>query len=262
MNVKIYDKVWNPVRGCSRPFVIFHNYDVASWTGSVELVESRLLDPLRWRKPRRIFVNSMSDLFHESLPFSDIDKIITTMVGAPQHTYQILTKRPKRMLEYFRSGRHDDGWGPDRATYHLEEKIWIGVSVEDQNTADERIPLLLQVPAEVRFVSYEPALGPVYFTPWLHRLDWLIIGGESGPGARPFDVAWAESAIEQAKAAGVPVFMKQFGKDPREGNVNGNCGNFECTHPSCGYIRWKLKHRKGGDPSEWPEWARVREFPR
>jgi protein gp37 len=221
----------------------------ASWTGKVELIESMLDLPLRWKKSCRIFVNSMSDLFHEALSFEDIDKVFTVMVAANQHTYQILTKRPKRMLEYFRSGRHDNGNGPDRADYHLGEQIWLGVSVEDQATADERIPLLLRTPASKRFVSYEPALGPVDFN---QRgvgtlLDWIIVGGESGPGARRFDLEWMRSTVEQCKAAGVAVFCKQIGSNP--------------YWAGCELGRARPGDRKGGCMEDWPHDLRVRQFP-
>jgi protein gp37 len=132
----------------------------------------------------------------------------------------------------------------------------------------------IQTPAAKRFVSYEPALAPVDFERCYRRhdgdglcdhedtgLDWIIIGGESGPGARPFDVAWARNTIRQCREAGIACFVKQLGADPREGNAGGNCGNLDCTHPDCGYIRLKLKDPKGGDWNEWPEDLRVREFP-
>ncbi len=161
---------------------------------------------------------------------------------------------------------------------------WMGCSVEDQQRADERIPYLLQTPAAVRFLSVEPLLGPVDLThiefrraTWydalqdhdgfglLHaehqKIDWVIAGGESGPGARPCDIAWIRSIVAQCAAAGVACFCKQLGADPREGNANGNCRNVDCTHPDCGYIRLRLKDRKGGDPEEWPSDLRVQQFP-
>jgi protein gp37 len=142
--------------------------------------------------------------------------------------------------------------------------VWLGVSVEDQKTADERIPLLLKTPAAVRFVSYEPALGPVDFERWVDRttdgsgIDWLIIGGESGPGARPCDIEWIRSAVRQCKAAGVAVFMKQLGAKPGK-SIRAP----DSDHSGRDY--WepiKLKSRKGGDPTEWPADLRVREFPK
>ena len=161
------------------------------------------------------------------------------------------------------------------------ENVWLGVSVENQATADERIPLLLETPAAVRWVSYEPALGPVDFKPWLwprcrrcggsmsipapgggmpcpsclnHQgvergIDWIVCGGESGPGARPFDLAWAHSVIEQGKAAGVPIFVKQLGARQLLDGVPRSEAH-------------RVKSRKGGDMAEWPPSLRVREFPR
>ena len=264
------ESTWSPVRGCSRvsqgcvncyaerlagrfgqvrggAFEGFAQVTPAGarWTGKVELIESQMEVPIRWRSPRMVFVNSMSDTFHEALPFEVIDRIFTVMVSAPQHTYQVLTKRAKRMAEYFASGRRDDG--VDRSTYHLMEKIWIGVSVEDQKTADERIPYLLDTPAEVRFVSYEPALDGVDFTKWLSGLSLIIIGGESGPGARPFDIAWARQVIAQCRAAGVKCFVKQLGPTP-----------FDSEHHRQPYF---MHDSKGGDPEEWPPDLRIREMP-
>jgi protein gp37 len=192
--------------------------------------EDRLDQPLRWTKPRKVFVNSMSDLFHEDVPDAFIDRVFAVMALAPQHTFQILTKRAERMREYMSGRRTRRG---DRAVRPHERRapriakgsyswplpnVWLGVSVENQHFADERIPLLLQTPAAVRFISAEPLLGPVDLAHWLddipsgsRRLDWVIVGGESGPGARPFDLAWARSIVQQCQAAGVPVFVKQLG---------------------------------------------------
>jgi protein gp37 len=217
------------------------------WTGKVELVENHLEDPLHWRKPQRVFVNSMSDLFHEALPDEAIDRIFAVMALCPQHTFQVLTKR--RMQEVW------SRCGP-------LPNVWLGVSVEDQATADERIPLLLQTPAPVRFVSYEPALGPVDFThlPFKpgaartldalrcpSRVSWIIVGGESGPGARRFDLEWMRSVVSQCKAAGVSVFCKQIGSNPY-------WAGYEMG-------RAKKQDRKGGDWSQWPSDLRVRQFP-
>ena len=261
------DATWNPVRGCSmakgselggclncyaaryavrglqrdssgKPFAIMRDSG-PRWTGKVELVESTINRPLFWRKPRRIFVNSQSDLFHESLSFEEIDRVFTVMVAADWHTYQILTKRPERMLAYFGSGRHDGGYGPDRLDYHMEQNIWLGVSVEDFPTWDARVHLLKSAPAEKRFVSYEPALADLGYVD-MGGLDWVIVGGESGPGARPFDVQWARNTIDQCKEAGVACFVKQLGA------FYGSTLNND---------------KKGGDWSLWPEYLRVREFP-
>lgn len=212
------------------------------WTGEVRLVEHLLDVPLRWKRPRTIFVNSMSDLFHESVPDEWIDRVFAVMARAPQHTFQVLTKRSQRMRAYFHGlrGLAELGGRP----WPLPN-VWLGVSCEDQARANERIPDLLETPATVRFVSAEPLLGPISFagTP---GLGWVIIGGESGPDARPFDPRWAEDIIGQCRRSSVPVFMKQMGSNTRFG-----------SDP----IKVAWKSRKGGDPAEWPERMRVREMP-
>lgn len=175
------------------------------WTGKVELVPGRLDQPLRWKRPRRIFVDSMSDLFHESLPALDIRAVLEIMVSADWHTYQVLTKRPrimKSLVKQWLAERNHGGEPP--------KHIWFGVSVEDQATADERIPALMETPAAVRFVSYEPALAPVSFVCW-PELDWIIMGGESGPGARPMDISWARNTRLQCQYSGIKFFFKQWG---------------------------------------------------
>ena len=269
------DATWNPVTGCSKvsqgckncyalrdwPRVAAPRATPNAYTGreftDVMFHPERLDQPLRWKKPRRVFVNSMSDLFHEKVPDEAIVEVFAVIAEASRHTFQVLTKRPERMRELLSDSAIEDyitdSWrqrGQDRETWSLMfplQNVWLGVSVEDQATADERIPLLLQTPAAVRFVSYEPALGPVDFcsshsegferhdgewtlahnyltgfratSPYSGidgpKLDWVIVGGESGPGARPCDVAWIRSAVEQCKAAGVACFVKQdSGKKP------------------------------------------------
>lgn len=271
------------------------------WTGKVELINKALDLPLRWNKPRRIFVNSLSDLFHEALPDETIDRVFAVMALCPQHTFQILTKRPERMVAYFgRSSRDYKERVYDRcyamsavwprgftSTWPLPN-VWLGTSVENQTTADMRIPLLLQTPAAKRFLSYEPALGPVDFTRieavadsyegrklrkcgvrldaltgkyfesgmvQPENLDWIIVGGESGPGARPFDIQWARNTIEQCKAAGVACFVKQLGAKPFYRSGHGLC------YPDTADVDLNFCDRKGGDISEWTEDLRVREFP-
>ena len=158
----------------------------------------------------------------------------------------------------------DATWNPLIGCSRVSEG-WLGVSVEDQATADERIPLLLQTPATVRWVSYEPALAPVDFSPWFSRagLDFIVIGGESGPGARPFDLAWARSVIAQCREAGVPVFLKQIGACPFDSDNKWitRGGGVVIPVASEWSIHERLRDRKGGDPTEWPEDVRVREFP-
>lgn len=298
------DATWNPVRGCSRVSEgcrncyaekiasrfsktgdKFHGFAAdGKWTGRVELIPEKLEEPLRWKKPRRVFVNSMSDLFHESLPFEDIERVFDVMTEAGTHTFQVLTKRPNRMVEFiswYERRNSDDSVGMHWHAGNIKN-IWLGTSVEDQKTADERIPLLLQTPAAVRFVSYEPALGPVNFReialpielslsrvnpspPHINALtthdddhfyndhaalDWIIIGGESGPGARPFDLAWARSTIVQCREAGVSCFVKQLGSYPI----------LDTRYIRPGETR-RLRDRKGGDWEEWPADIRIREFP-
>ena len=334
------EATWNPVTGCSKVSQGCKNcYALRDWprlsaprpkpnayTGraftDVMCHPERLDQPLRWTKPRRVFVNSMSDLFHESVPFEFIAAVFSIMAVTTRHTYQVLTKRPERMRSFFdwvldgrsanlfdadeRVMRHwpqaipwkaagkNTGIGYDNCGPRFPyENVWLGVSVEDQATADERIPLLLQTPAAVRFVSYEPALGPVDFTDvpntanfaegqrhvdalrgyaWEcsgpeyidicsigSRIDWVIVGGESGPKARPCDVAWIRSTVEQCKAAGVPCFVKQLGAIP----VSDNMFDFPATwapdmeEP----LVMQLNDRKGGDMDEWREDLRVRQFP-
>lgn len=244
------------------------------WTGVIkEAPERQFMQPMRWTKPRRIFVNSMSDLFHENVADETIDRIFAVMALAPQHTFQCLTKRPARMREYIcgiqskipflgrmplerihiEAAGHMEGDGGfieklKRAgnlySLYLDcpwplRNVWLGTTAEDQQRADERIPDLLATPAAVRFVSIEPMLGPVDLTKiqvvdegeedtinaltgeqFSNRtgcqvnerpaIDWVIAGGESGPGARPMHPDWARSLRDECKAAGVPFFVKQM----------------------------------------------------
>lgn len=446
------DATWNPVTGCTKVSPgCAHCYAetfAERWRGvpghpyeqgfDLKLWPERLSLPLSWKKPRRVFVNSMSDLFHEDVPFEFIDLVFAVMALTPQHTYQVLTKRPERMREYLtkpetrgrvaramdairvpviegeeerpipgypgywvtnagrvfsarrggertvlrpevgeqghsrvtlqgpngrtrlsvhrlvlevwdgpppsedaqgchlngnaqdnrisnlRWGTQADNW--DDRTRHgnfrsysklsTEEvteirrrgaagesayaiaqdypvsdtqirnilngmqwvtepgvewplpNCWLGTSVELQRWADVRIPELLAVPAAVRFLSCEPLLGPLdlgrYLResgvdwPWNKFVDWVIVGGESGPGARPFDLAWARSIVSQCRAAGVAVFVKQLGAKPV------SLMEQDDELPRHGWARnqaLKLKSRKGGDMAEWPEDLRVREMP-
>lgn len=293
------DVSWNPVRGCARVSAGCENcyaegvarrfagpgmpYEglvrlakdgkaKAQWSGEVRFVADKLAEPLSWRKPKRVFVNSMSDLFHDGVSFEQIAAIFGVMAACPQHAFQVLTKRPERARAFFRwyEGESGAGGSPFAAVYearsvlahtgmpHVRDalsaaqedwplaNVWLGVSVEDQASADKRIPHLLECPAAVRWVSYEPAIGPVDFTaldflpsmpdpspndPTVRldalrghvigpddmldaKLDWVVVGGESGPGARPFDLAWARSVIAQCAEAGTAAFFKQAGALP------------------------------------------------
>ena len=221
------------------------------WTGKVELQEDRLRMPLSWRKPAKVFPNSTSDFFHEALPDGDIDKLFAVMALCPHLTFQIPTKRAERMRQWFASVDRADHVGlamltlVDRIPYGHRRvpwplpNVWLGVSAERQQEADERIPQLLKTPAAVRFVSAEPLLGPIDFMMLKSgdlvidalqgcagtsigdgeydgaqpcaKLDWMIVGGESGPGARPMHPQWARSIRDQCAVAGVPLFFKQWG---------------------------------------------------
>lgn len=289
------DATWNPLRGCSRVSEGCRNcyaegvakrfsglglpYEGliakgGQWNGQIKLVPELLDQPWRWTRGRRIFVNSMSDLFHEHVPFEYVAAIFWLMSVTDRHTYQILTKRPARMLEFVRwledqidyeelfdiedvlyKVAHDnpvvaalpwEGTTKRRGGYDNcgpawpFHNVWLGVSVEDQKTADERIPLLLQMPAAVRWISAEPLLGPIdlkaiSFTAapgffgdaldWHHLphcyekegrkwpgLNWVVVGGESGREARPMHPDWARSLRDQCAAAGVAFLFKQWGE--------------------------------------------------
>lgn len=244
------DVTWNPIRGCSmapgseaegclncyaarqaarnlpafrspttgKPFAIFRDSG-PRWTGDIERIDSKLEEPLHWKKPRKIFVNSMNDLFHEKIEFSVIGGIWSVMERCPQHFFQVLTKRPKRMQEFMqwvnesRNPRHlNSDLFPSQ--HWPVRNIWLGVSVEDQKTADDRIPFLLETPASVRWISAEPLLGPItgIGTRDFGAIRWVVCGGESGPGARPMHPHWAKSLRDQCKAANVPFFFKQWGE--------------------------------------------------
>jgi protein gp37 len=272
------DATWNPIAGCSvispgcancyamnmaarlHAMGVEHYRGLSKrvngnsvWTGKIAVApDEKFLAPLRWKKPRRVFVDSMSDLFHENVADATIDRVFAVMALAPQHTYQVLTKRPARMLAYIEAKRKN---APEWVEFSslgarvllpyeggVPTYVWLGVTAEDQTRADERIPELLATPAAVRFVSIEPILGPIdlyngdpdprlgghkasktFLGDWWesgdnlkgpsrHGLDWVICGGESGPSARPMRADWARSLRDQCRAAGVPFFFKQWGE--------------------------------------------------
>jgi protein gp37 len=265
------EKTWNPVTGCDKVSAGCKNcyaetmakrlqamgtrgYDGVvnehgHWTGKINLVPDALDKPLHWRKPQLVFVNSMSDLFHEDVPFDYIDQVFDVMERCPQHTFQILTKRPERLAEY--CNLWDELPLPN---------VWLGTSVEDQPAADKRIPHLLRCPAAVRFLSCEPLLGPLDLEhlPSVSgfgrnldalssagalgsdvpgRIDWVIVGGESGHHARPMHPEWARQLRDQCLAASVPFFFKQWGEwlpgtqytpQLRERDSDGPCSRFDC----------------------------------
>jgi protein gp37 len=315
------DQTWNPVTGCDRISPGCDRCYALTLAGRLKLMGSaayqtdgdprtsgpgfavtlhpdRLDEPLRWRKPRRVFVNSMSDLFHQDVPDWFIFNAWKVMSEATDHTFQVLTKRPQRMAHWYQklddrgegpptmlgtadernavlaSGRgsmHEqmvDSWGEPppgaaRPFYDWQGgprwwptdpfNVWLGTSVESQRYADLRIPHLLATPAAVRFLSCEPLLDRVSLLPWIgfprlrndgsgwehftapSPIDWVIIGGESGPGARPMDLDWTRHLIEQCHAVGVAVFVKQLGS------------------------AWGRTHH---DIDTWPRHLRIREWPR
>lgn len=281
------DATWNPVRGCTKISTGCKNCYAETfaerWRGipghpyekgfDLRLVPEKLDDPLSWKKPKRIFVNSMSDLFHKEVPFAYVDQVFATAYNAHWHTYQILTKRSDRQRMYFECAKRKElvalaSWRmlaerePEKAelvtphdiyddmTWPLPN-VWLGVSVENQKYADERIPNLLKTPAAIRFLSCEPLLEPVDLSRYLHpgrcksigpesyqgrcglpeghdgghtllvptgmpwfglgELGFVIVGGESGPKARPMHPDWARSLRDECVAACVPFFFKQWG---------------------------------------------------
>ena len=334
---------WNPITGCSvvspgctkcyamrlaggrlrhtRKYEFLTQPSKAGpvWTGEVRFDEATLTVPLRWREPRRIFVCSMSDLFHEDVPDEWIDRIFAVMALAPQHTFQVLTKRPERMRDYVSQNREGREISERLAELYVSHpqiatrwpltaeraiaaahwplpNVWVGTSVEDQKRADERIPHLLNTPAAVRFLSCEPLLGPIdltaikrtktegYMRPLDGRfrtLDWIIVGGESGPRARLCNLAWMRDIIKQCHAASVPVFIKQLGPRPRE--ICTSPKQFPVNLETIGVwvngmsetrqakvlsrdghrytVEWPLRDPKGGDMAEWPTDLRIREYP-
>ncbi len=305
------DEVWNATRGCSRvspgcdhcwamgqarrqdtPGGKYEGLTIyreggarpgVDWAGTARLAPEMLDRPLRWKAARRIFVNSMSDLFHESLTNEDIAAIFGVMAACPQHTFQVLTKRPKRAAAWFawiKSEAHPDG-GPGEATvcgihaanhgaevdYLGLRDVWplpnvhLGVSAENQDTYNERVPVLVhQCPAALYWVSIEPQLGPIRLRGTGHiHLGWVVQGGESGNGARPFEAEWVRDMRADCAESGIPYFLKQLGaafEDP----ANGIAGA-RAKVPTDIVTVTRLKNRKGGDMSEWPEALRVREFP-
>jgi len=221
------EAVWNPVTGCTKVSAGCKNcyaetiakrfWDERKFT-DVICHQDRLGQPLRWKKPRMIFVNSMSDLFHEDVPFEFIRLVFGIMYSVQQHTFQILTKRPERMLEFMER---------ENSVLGIAKNIWLGVSVENQKTADERIPELLRIPTVVRWISAEPLLGEIDLTKYLFKdrrfdenkrgwgnIDWVVVGGESGPKARECNLKWIEFIVDTCHFNNVPVFVKQLGSKP------------------------------------------------
>jgi protein gp37 len=274
----------------------------------------QLTQVLTRKKPTKWFWCDMTDMFGSWVPDEWIDQCFAVMALTPQHTHQVLTKRPERMHAWFMRDqlgvcgqkRSAAGfvakesiaeqvykWHEAQASngYRISNRlpfhplnvgedlrlwrtwplpnVWLGTSCEDQQRADERIPWLLKTPAAVRFVSAEPLLGPIDFglRNWAHinrddcRLDWVIVGGESGAGARPCSVDWIRSIVHDCDESGVACFVKQLGALPVDSGSDG-LSDKEIRAGREFYCLASVKHSKGGEPSEWPEDLRVREFPR
>ncbi|MDC4224078.1 MAG: phage Gp37/Gp68 family protein [Candidatus Manganitrophus sp.] len=214
------DTTWNPVTGCSKvsqgckncyaerlahrlQAMGLHRYRNGF---NVTLHEQAIDEPFTWKKPRKVFVNSMSDLFHEEIPLEYIQRVFAVMATVPRHTFQILTKRSGRLREV-------------AAKLPWPSNVWMGVSVESSDMLF-RVTDLETVPAAVRFLSCEPLLGPLPQIPLMH-IHWVIVGGESGPGARPMEPSWVYEILRQCRAANVPFFFKQWGgvRKSRTGRV-------------------------------------------
>lgn len=206
------DKTWNPITGCNKVSqgckncyaeIMYERFNGKGTFTNVTFHKNRINAPYKWKRPAKIFVNSMSDLFHESLSFEQIREVLTVIYDNKRHTFQVLTKRPDRMFEFFK-------WLNNPNLSVNFSNLWIGISVEDQHSADERIPLLKSIPAAVRFLSMEPLIGPVNNLP-LMGIDWVIVGGETGPKARPMHPHWVNTIHNHCKRMGVPFFFKQWG---------------------------------------------------
>jgi protein gp37 len=288
------DATWNPIRGCSKvsegcrycyamgvaarfagpglPYEGLGKMTSAgpAWTGKVRTVPAHLDDPLRWSRPRRIFVNSMSDLFHEALAIETIGQVFAVMYLAPRHTFQVLTKRAERMHQvlthpdFYRlvlgaadrlrdalprqTGKHTATVGISDPTKSPAPWVQLGVSVENRE-AEARIAYLRATPSVVRFLSCEPLIERI--EPNLTNIDWVIVGGESGHHARPFDLDWAFSLQKQCAETGAAFFMKQLGANAFVGE----------SQPESSRGPWKTNDGHGGDIAEFPQALQVRQFP-
>jgi protein gp37 len=259
------DETWNPVTGCTKISAGCANcyaermarrlagrfgYPEAPHHFDVTLHEDKLELPLKWKQPRKIFVCSMGDLFHENVPVSYIWRVIELAYMCDRHIFQILTKRPKRMVDIL---TRSAWWNND-----FPKNIQLGVSIEDQETSDRRIYDLLGVPAALHFVSAEPLLGPIQlelegrnhginYSDWAQTIDWVICGGESGPNARLMNIEWARSLRDQCIEAGVPFFFKQHGMYLHKSQmIRGvHFGEHETRPAGNGYVKCTSKYAAG-----------------
>jgi len=205
------EATWNPASGCTKVSAgCKYCYAERLWPRlsapgqpyagrrftDVKLHPERLAEPRGWRRPRMVFVNSMSDLFHLDIAETYIAEVLRVITETPRHTFQILTKRPERLAAF----------SP------FPPNAWVGVSVENHEEAARRVDLLAETEARVRFLSCEPLLEPLDLRPWLPLLQWVIVGGETGAKARRMEPEWAADVLAQCRAAGVPFFMKQMSR--------------------------------------------------
>jgi protein gp37 len=272
------------------------------WNGKVNIVPERLSVPLHWRKPRRVFICSMSDLFYDQVPFEYVAAVFAVMAACREHTFQVLTKRPKRMAEFLRwiVGEGSRGYVWQTMFEYARQydvdlsdrmgspwpwplpNVWLGTSAEDQRRYDERIVHLLDCPAAIRFLSCEPLLSRIELglgrnppgqrmLRWdksvCHDLHWVIAGGESGQKARPCAMEWIEEIIDECKRFDVACFVKQLGSTVvAEERAADTVEEAQAMLGPQKRDRWLwyagLAHGQGADPDEWPEEFRVREFPR
>lgn len=333
------EETWNPLKGCRRcspgcehcyaermayrfsgpgmPYegLVQIGKQGPHWTGKSGEGEFEI--PLHWRKARRIFVCSMSDLFFEEHTDEQIAAVFGVMAACPQHTFQVLTKRPERAREWFANlapvlsagtqphpiasvryaaqirldrKHHQRLYQDSLAAQWPLPNVEIGISAENNKYLDDRASILIDLPAARRFISAEPLLEEISLFAYLKTplrdeclrnlrsaekpgLDWVIVGGESGPGARRFDIGWARSIVKQCRDANVPVFVKQLGALPLGLPSCAGCEDLEHEGEECG-LCWDvvevldgkrvlhLRDKKGGDMTEWPEDLRVREMPR
>ncbi len=244
-NIEWTEHTWNPVTGCTKlspgckhcyAEAMSRRLQAMGAPGyesgfEVTLHPDRLDQPRRRKRPTTYFVNSMSDLFHEEVEDGFIDRVLAVCEETPHHTYQVLTKRAERLAAYF-------------ASRVVPPNVWLGVSVEDRKYGVPRIAQLREVRSGVRFLSVEPLLedlGPLD----LSGIHWVIVGGESGPGARAMHLAWAQGVLDQCRAAGIRAFMKQLGARPLDATGE----------------RHSITDRKGALMAEWPSALRIRQMP-
>jgi protein gp37 len=311
--IELTDETWNPVHGCtkissgcrncyaermSRRLAGRYGYPPTPDNFKVTLRHDRLVEPLKWRKPRMVFVCSMGDLFHRNVDDDFLNMVFGVMLMGGQHTFQVLTKRPHRVLDFLTTNfRRRKVWESMRGLFFRLSgtcgrpmnygdviwplpNVWLGVTAENQQTADERIPLLLQTPAAVRFVSCEPLLGPISLQEYIgassydwwsesgpvypgeQPLDWTIVGGETGPGARPTHPDWFRSLRDQCQAAGMSYFHKQNGEWQGADQSNDTLKPSTPEHVfEDGTICFRVGKKRAGhllDGREWREMPEVK----